>query len=95
LIVASRLSAKLDIGGFVLQGNYVGPDHPAGHPSRERIAGFEITRDVPTTLWERWEARTSFERAGVVFGTEDETALAEWCWRNVRPHGHAHGAPQS
>lgn len=95
MIVASRLSSKLDIGGFVIKGNYVGPDFPANAPTRERIAGCEVTRDVPDAIWERWEARSAFEDNGVVHGSTDEQELSEWCWRTVRSHGHAHGAPQS
>lgn len=91
MIVASRLSAGLDIGGFVVRGNFVGPDYSANMPGRHRIAGFEITV-VPDDVWERWDARRSFEERGVVFGSTDEHALTEWCWRNAHPHGHAHGA---
>ena len=110
MIVACRLSNNLDIGGFVLRGNYVGVSHTAAAagdpgngasnslaasaPGRERIAGFEITRNVPDDVWERWEARGMYEATGVVHGSNDETELAEWCWRNVRSHGHAHGAPR-
>lgn len=104
--VACRVPNGLDIGGFVLRGNYVGVAHTAdaaagrsnalaaNAPGRERIAGYEITRDVPDAIWERWSARAQFEASGTVFGTKSEQELSEWCWRHVRGHGHAHGAPQ-
>jgi hypothetical protein len=100
VIVACRISNGIDIGGFVLKGNYIGPEFPAKpqppNPPRERIAGFEITRNVPTEIWERWVGGggASLVRAGVVFGSDDEVTLAEWCWAHRQAHGHSHGAPQ-
>lgn len=101
MIVACRISNGLDIGGFLLKGSYVGPDYPVrGAPGRprERIAGYEITRDVPVHLWECWyaaNARGPIVQNGIVFGTDDETALAEFCWANRQEHGHAYGAGQA
>lgn len=92
--VASRLSTGLDIGGFIVKGNFIGPGFPANTPGRERIAGCEVTRNVPDDVWQSWEARASFEARGTVYGSQNEQELSEWCWRSVRSHGHAHGAPQ-
>ena len=101
MIVACRLSNGIDIGsGVVLKGNYVGPEYPARplppNPPRERIAGFEITRDVPSDVWERWlrGGGETIVRAGVAFGTNDEQELTEWCWAHRQGHAHAHGAPR-
>lgn len=101
MICACRLSNGLDLGGgVVLKGNYAGPEHPAqpgpDRPPRERIAGYEITRDVPDDVWERWlgGGGSAIVKAGVVFGTNDEQELSEWCWSHRRGHGHNHGVPQ-
>lgn len=91
MIVASRITTGVDIGGFILKGNYVGSEYPANMPGRERIAGFEITRNVPDVFWDNWGARKQFEENGLVFGSNDETALTQWCWAHAKPHDHAHG----
>jgi hypothetical protein len=98
-VVACRVPNGLDIGsGVVLRGNYVGPEFPAKPvppaPARERIAGYEITRDVPDDVFERWTARAQFEASGAVFGSQVDQEVTEWCWAHARSHGHAHGAPQ-
>lgn len=91
MIVACKLPNGLDIGGFVLRGAVLGhEDHQkANAPGRERVAGYEITRDVPDDVWGRWYAENSrgpIVANGLVAGFTDQLEMEAWCHghRNVR-----------
>lgn len=85
MIVASKLPNGVDIGGFVLKRAILGVDDhlKPNAPGRERIAGYEITRGVPDEIWDRWirdNANSPIVTGFLVFGTDDETALSQFCW---------------
>ena len=89
MIVACKLPNGLNLGdGVVLKGAFICPDHPANEPGRERIAGYEITRGVPDSVWGRFAASArQFFELRLVFGTDDEQALNEFCWQNRSVRG--------
>src|ERR1700752_4841185 len=89
MICACKLSNGLNLGdGVVLKGAFIGPGYPANAPGRERIAGYEITRNVPDHVWERFASSAGAILANkLVFGPNDETALSEFCWQNARVRG--------
>jgi hypothetical protein len=98
MIVVCKLPSGLDIGGFLLRGAMVGhePWQRAVAPGRERIAGYEVTRDVPDSLWQRWRnenANGPIVQRGLVEGFDDELKMQEWCYAhaNVRGWGRAGG----
>lgn len=91
VIVVCKLPSGLDIGGFVLRGAMIGhEDHQkASAEGRERVAGYEVTRDVPSDVWERWHRDNRsgpIVRNGLVAGFTDELEMQAWCQahRNVR-----------
>jgi len=94
MIVASKLPSGLDIGGFVLKPAMIGhEEHQQARASgRERIAGYEITRDVPRHTWECWFAdnqRSALITRKLVAGFEDgdEQGLSTFCWENQHVRG--------
>lgn len=94
-VVASKLPNGLDLGdGVVLKGAMLGhEDHQkANAPDRERIAGFEITRNVPDDVWNRWFAdnrNSPIIRNSLVMGFDspDDQQLNEFCWQNQKVKG--------
>lgn len=98
-VVALKLGQSLDIGGFVLRGAMVGveEEHKAHAPGRHRVAGYEITRNVPVEIWERWynqNASGPIVQNGLVMGfvdNGDDGELDAWCWQ----HGSVKGWQQA
>ena len=94
-VCASKLGQALDIGGFVLRGAMVGieDEHKARAPGRERIASYEITRNVPDDIWLRWfgqNANGPIVQRGLVMGfadNGDDTELNAWCWAHTHVRG--------
>jgi len=92
MIVACKLPSGLDIGGYVLRGSMIGhEDHQKiNTPGRERIGGYEITRDVPDDLWERWlrdNRNSPIVGNHLVHGCADEEELTGWCWAHASVRG--------
>ena len=92
MIVASKFSNGLDLGGYVLRPAMIGHEdsQKAISPGRERIAGYEITRNVPDAIWQRWEQGNKSSPIllnNLVFGTKDEDELNAFCWQNHSVRG--------
>ena len=94
-VCACKLPNGLNIGGgIILRGAVIGQEEHqlANAPGRERIAGYEITRDIPADIWERWygeNANSPIIHNKLVMGflKGDDQALNEFCWANVRMRG--------
>lgn len=89
MLCACKLGNGMSLGeGWYLRGAFVGPEHPANGAGRERIAGYEITRGVPDAVWERFASSAgALLEKNLVFGTNDEQELTEFCWRNRAVRG--------
>jgi hypothetical protein len=94
MIVCCKLPNGLNIGGFIIRGAMIGhEDHQlVSAPGRERIASYEITRNVPDDLWQKWYRDNInspiIQRkliAGFVDG--DDQSLNQFCWENTRITG--------
>jgi hypothetical protein len=93
MIVACKLPNGLDIGGAaVLRGSMIGhEDHQrANAPGRERVAGYEITRDVDAAVWARWlrdNRNSPIVGNHLVHGCADYDELVNWCWAHTAVRG--------
>ena len=97
--VACKLPNGLNLGNnVVLKGAMIGQEK-ANAPNRERVAGYEITRNVPDDVWQRWlgeNANSPIIRSKLVMGfrdSGDDQLLNEFCWQNAKVRGWSQ-APQ-
>ena len=94
MICVTKLPNGLDIGGFVIRGAMIGHEshQTLNAPGRERIGGYEVTRNVPDDIWNRWfgdNSRGEIIRLKMVAGFPDgdDDALNAFCWANSRVRG--------
>jgi hypothetical protein len=102
-ICACKLPSGLDLGGFTIKGISVGldkhdrnqPNVPGQPPTREVLAGYEITRGVPALIWMRWyrdNVNGPIVQNSLVMGFPDEgnglpIELQQFCVEHARVRG--------
>jgi hypothetical protein len=84
MIVASKLTHSIMIGGVVVKGLARAFDPGAPEPSYI-VYGWAISADIPDAAWEAWVASTPLSaRFNLVFGDPDMQKVRQFAYQNRR-----------